>query len=121
SRLSAGQRAPGLAVIMVGDEPASQIYVKNKMAACEQLGFKSEAYSLPQTDTQALLALIDKLNNDPTIDGILVQLPLPAHIDKQQVLERISPNKDVDGFHPYNIGQLCQRTPRLRPCTPYGI
>ena len=121
-RLAAGKRAPGLAVVLVGENPASQIYVASKRKACEEVGFVSRSYDLPMTTTEAeLLALIDSLNNDSEIDGILVQLPLPAEIDNVKVLERIHPDKDVDGFHPYNVGRLCQRAPKLRPCTPRGI
>ena len=118
----AGKRIPGLAVILVGLDPASQVYVNNKRKACEQVGFISRSYDLPvDTDEETLLSLIDELNNDPVIDGILVQLPLPQHITPEVVLERINPNKDVDGFHPYNIGRVAQRNPALRPCTPKGI
>ncbi|HHQ6554556.1 TPA: bifunctional methylenetetrahydrofolate dehydrogenase/methenyltetrahydrofolate cyclohydrolase FolD [Serratia fonticola] len=121
-RLEAGKRAPGLAVVLVGENPASQIYVASKRKACEEVGFISRSYDLPASTTEPeLLALIDKLNADKEIDGILVQLPLPAGIDNVKVLERISPDKDVDGFHPYNVGRLCQRAPKLRPCTPRGI
>lgn len=121
-RLSKGKRAPGLAVILVGANPASQIYVGSKRRACEEVGFLSRSYDLPNTTSEAeLLKLIDDLNQDPLIDGILVQLPLPAGIDNVKVIERIHPDKDVDGFHPYNVGRLCQRAPRLRPCTPKGI
>ncbi|ATM96801.1 bifunctional 5,10-methylene-tetrahydrofolate dehydrogenase/ 5,10-methylene-tetrahydrofolate cyclohydrolase [Yersinia frederiksenii] len=121
-RLAAGKRAPGLAVVLVGENPASQIYVASKRKACEEVGFVSRSYDLPMTTTEAeLLALIDSLNDDSEIDGILVQLPLPAGIDNVKVLERIHPDKDVDGFHPYNVGRLCQRAPKLRPCTPRGI
>lgn len=121
-RLAAGKRAPGLAVVLVGDNPASQIYVASKRKACEEVGFISRSYDLPMTTTEAeLLALIDSLNDENEIDGILVQLPLPAGIDNVKVLERIHPDKDVDGFHPYNVGRLCQRAPKLRPCTPRGI
>lgn len=117
-----GRRVPGLAVIQVGDDPASKVYVGNKRRACERIGFHSVAHDLPSDTTQeALLALIDALNADPVIDGILVQLPLPKHIDAEAVIERIHPDKDVDGFHPYNVGRLAQRVPRLRPCTPYGV
>ena len=120
-RKSAGKRVPGLAVILIGENPASTIYVRNKRKACAQTGIHSVAYDLPATTTQeALLALIDQLNADQTIDGILVQLPLPSHIAESAVIERIQPDKDVDGFHPYNIGRLMQRNPVLRPCTPYG-
>ncbi|HDN2510427.1 MULTISPECIES: bifunctional methylenetetrahydrofolate dehydrogenase/methenyltetrahydrofolate cyclohydrolase FolD [Providencia] len=121
-RLEQGKRAPGLAVILVGANPASQIYVGSKRRACEEVGFISRSYDLPDTTTEAeLLKLIDDLNQDVEIDGILVQLPLPAGIDNVKVIERIHPDKDVDGFHPYNVGRLCQRAPRLRPCTPRGI
>jgi len=121
-RLAAGKRAPGLAVVLVGENPASQIYVGSKRRACEEVGFVSRSYDLPATTSEAeLLQLIDDLNNDHEIDGILVQLPLPAGIDNVKVLERITPDKDVDGFHPYNVGRLCQRAPTLRPCTPRGI
>ncbi|AJQ98248.1 MULTISPECIES: bifunctional methylenetetrahydrofolate dehydrogenase/methenyltetrahydrofolate cyclohydrolase FolD [Hafnia] len=121
-RLAEGKRAPGLAVILVGENPASQIYVGSKRRACEEVGIVSKSYDLPiSTSEEQLLSLIDDLNADNTIDGILVQLPLPAGIDNVKVLERISPDKDVDGFHPYNVGRLCQRSPKLRPCTPRGI
>jgi methylenetetrahydrofolate dehydrogenase (NADP+)/methenyltetrahydrofolate cyclohydrolase len=117
-----GLRRPGLAVVMVGDNSASAVYVRNKRRACEKTGIVSVAHDLPATTTtEELLALIDRLNADPAIDGILVQLPLPAHVEAAAVLERVDPSKDVDGFHPYNIGRLVQRTPLLRPCTPYGI
>ena len=107
---------------MVGDNAASAVYVRNKRRACEETGIVSVAHDLPETTSEAeLLALIDRLNADPAIDGILVQLPLPAHIGSTAVLERIDPAKDVDGFHPYNVGRLVQRMPILRPCTPYGI
>jgi methylenetetrahydrofolate dehydrogenase (NADP+)/methenyltetrahydrofolate cyclohydrolase len=116
------ERAPGLAVVLVGADPASQIYVRNKRQACEEVGFISRAYDLSaDTPEDRLLSLIDELNADPAIDGILVQLPLPAHIRTEQVIERIRPDKDVDGFHPYNIGRLAQRIPKLRPCTPLGV
>jgi methylenetetrahydrofolate dehydrogenase (NADP+)/methenyltetrahydrofolate cyclohydrolase len=119
---SRGLRRPGLAVVMVGDNPASAVYVRNKRRACDQTGIVSVAHDLPATTTtEELLALIDRLNVDPAIDGILVQLPLPAHVQAAAVLEHVDPFKDVDGFHPYNIGRLVQRTPLLRPCTPYGI
>ncbi|GGC03938.1 bifunctional protein FolD [Dickeya fangzhongdai] len=121
-RLAEGKRAPGLAVVLVGDNPASQIYVASKRKVCEEVGFVSRSYDLPATTTEPeLLALIDELNADAAIDGILVQLPLPAGIDNTKVIERIAPDKDVDGFHPYNVGRLCQRAPLLRPCTPRGI
>ncbi|MBL0481638.1 bifunctional methylenetetrahydrofolate dehydrogenase/methenyltetrahydrofolate cyclohydrolase FolD [Aeromonas veronii] len=121
-RLAAGRRAPGLAVILVGADPASQVYVGSKRRACEEVGFLSRSYDLSATASQEeLLALIDQLNADSHVDGILVQLPLPDHFDTTQVLERIQPDKDVDGFHPYNVGRLAQRIPALRPCTPKGI
>jgi len=121
-RVSNEQRQPGLAVILVGLNPASQVYVKKKREACDEAGLISKSFDLDEnTDQQTLLDLIDKLNNDATIDGILVQLPLPEHIDSTPVLEAIHPDKDVDGFHPYNIGRLAQRMPVLRPCTPHGI
>lgn len=121
-RLADGKRAPGLAVVLVGEDPASQIYVGSKRRACEEVGFISRSYDLPVTTSETeLLELIDALNNDGEIDGILVQLPLPAGIDNVKMLERIAPDKDVDGFHPYNVGRLCQRAPLLRPCTPRGI
>ncbi|USD36651.1 MULTISPECIES: bifunctional methylenetetrahydrofolate dehydrogenase/methenyltetrahydrofolate cyclohydrolase FolD [Ferrimonas] len=121
-RTSQGLRAPGLAVILVGSDAASQVYVGNKRKACEQVGFVSKSFDLPADTTQdQLLTQIDQLNADASIDGILVQLPLPDHIDSATVIERIQPNKDVDGFHPYNVGRLAQRIPVLRPCTPLGI
>lgn len=117
-----GQRRPGLAVVMVGDDPASAIYVRNKRRACEETGIVSVAHDLPHSTTEIeLLQLIDALNTDPAIDGILVQLPLPEHIRPSAILDRIAPTKDVDGFHPYNVGRLALRIPLVRPCTPYGI
>jgi methylenetetrahydrofolate dehydrogenase (NADP+)/methenyltetrahydrofolate cyclohydrolase len=117
-----GRRRPGLAVVMVGENPASAVYVRNKRRSCEQAGIVSVAHDLPASTIEAdLLALIDRLNADPAIDGILVQLPLPPQIRADAVIERIDPSKDVDGFHPYNIGRLTQGTPLLRPCTPYGV
>jgi len=122
ARLSAGRRPPGLAVVLVGEHPASQVYVRNKRKACAEVGFHSELHALPATTSQAqLLALVDRLNADDAIDGILVQLPLPAQIDAEAVIERILPTKDVDGFHPYNVGRLVLRMPVLRPCTPKGV
>ncbi len=122
TRLAAGKRRPGLAVILVGADPASQIYVRNKRAACEEVGLLSRSWDLPEdTSEAALLELIDALNEDDAIDGILVQLPLPEQIGTQTILERIRPDKDVDGFHPYNIGRLAVRKPQLRPCTPRGV
>ena len=116
-----GQR-PALAVVKVGDDAASAVYVRGKRRACEEVGIVSLAYDLPpQTPESELLALIDELNRDPRVHGILVQLPLPEHIGRTRVLERIDPAKDVDGFHPYNLGRLAQRIPLMRPCTPYGV
>lgn len=118
----ANERVPGLAVIMMGDNSASAVYVKNKRKACEYVGIHSQDYDLPETTTQAeLLMLIEKLNIQPDIDGILVQLPLPKHINADAILDKIHPKKDVDGFHPYNVGRLLQRRPLLRPCTPLGV
>ncbi len=115
-------RAPGLAVILVGDDPASAIYVRNKRLACEEVGIKSYYHELPtQTNENELIELINSLNESSEVDGILLQLPLPSHIDSDKVLEHISPKKDVDGFHPYNLGRLAQRLPALRPCTPHGV
>lgn len=120
--LSAGGRPPGLAVVLVGDDPASQVYVSNKRAACAEAGFYSEMHALPSNTPQDdLFALIDRLNGDSRIDGILIQLPLPEHIEEAAVTERILPTKDVDGFHPYNVGRLVLRMPLLRPCTPKGV
>ncbi|AZM95980.1 MULTISPECIES: bifunctional methylenetetrahydrofolate dehydrogenase/methenyltetrahydrofolate cyclohydrolase FolD [Halomonadaceae] len=122
ARQQAGDRAPGLAVVVVGEDPASHVYVSNKHRACEQAGILSFQHALPaDTQQHELEALVDQLNNDATVDGILVQLPLPEHLDSRPILERIRPDKDVDGFHPYNIGRLAQRMPSLRPCTPKGI
>jgi methylenetetrahydrofolate dehydrogenase (NADP+)/methenyltetrahydrofolate cyclohydrolase len=122
-RLAAsGKRRPGLAVVLVGDDPASRIYVRNKRAACEECGLVSVSHDLPHSATQTeLLSLIERLNADPAIDGILVQVPLPDHIDERLVIEAIDPGKDVDGFHPYNVGRLALRNPLMRPCTPYGV
>ena len=117
-----GFRKPGLAVILVGDNAASQVYVRNKKKACEDVGINTIAYDLPATTTQnELEALIDKCNADEAIDGILVQFPLPEGLDETRVIEKIVPSKDVDGFHPYNVGRLAQRIPTLRACTPKGI
>jgi methylenetetrahydrofolate dehydrogenase (NADP+)/methenyltetrahydrofolate cyclohydrolase len=121
-RVEQGLRAPGLAVVLVGQDPASQVYVGSKRKACEEVGFISKSFDLPgDTSEHQLLELVDSLNNDPEVDGILVQLPLPEGLDAEKILERIHPHKDVDGFHPYNIGRLAQRMPALRPCTPKGI
>lgn len=121
-RVAQGKRPPGLVVILVGADPASEVYVRNKTNSCEQVGFKSETLTLPtETSQEELESLIDKYNADETIDGILVQLPLPEHLDSDPLLERIRPDKDVDGFHPFNVGRLAQRMPLLRSCTPKGI
>ena len=121
-RREQGLRTPGLAVILVGSDPASQVYVSHKRKDCEEVGFISQAYDLPSETTQTELTdLIDRLNDDPAIDGVLLQLPLPEHLESSSLLERIRPDKDVDGFHPYNVGRLAQRIPLLRPCTPKGI
>ncbi|PKG85943.1 bifunctional methylenetetrahydrofolate dehydrogenase/methenyltetrahydrofolate cyclohydrolase FolD [Colwellia sp. 75C3] len=121
-RISNGQRVPGLAVILVGCDPASQVYVGSKRKACEEVGFVSRSYDLPITASeQELLALVNELNNDDSIDGILVQLPLPAGLNSDLIIEHINPLKDVDGFHPSNVGKLVLRQPGLRPCTPKGI
>jgi len=122
ARKDAGKRVPGLAVVLVGSDPASQVYVKHKRKDCEEVGIESKAFDLPASTSQGeLLSLIDDLNKDDAIDGILVQLPLPAQLNSDEILERIAPDKDVDGFHPFNIGRLAQRMPMLRPCTPAGI
>jgi len=121
-RVSNGQRAPGLAVILVGCDAASQVYVGSKRKACEEVGFVSRSYDLATTTSQdELYQLIDELNNDDAIDGILVQLPLPRGLDANLIIEHINPEKDVDGFHPANMGKLALRQPGLRPCTPKGI
>ena len=122
ARVAAGKPAPGLAVVLVGDNPASHVYVRNKRRMTDTSGMRSFAHDLPATTSQAeLLALIDVLNGDPAVNGILVQLPLPPQIDAEKVTERILPTKDVDGFHPYNVGRLALRLPLLRPCTPRGV
>ena len=121
-RIAEGKRAPGLAVVLVGSDPASQVYVGSKRRGCEECGILSLAHDLPaETSQEELLAIIDELNADPTVDGILVQLPVPEHIDEEAVIERIAPGKDVDGFHPYNIGRLTIQMPTLHPCTPRGV
>lgn len=121
-QIAQGQRAPGLAVVLIGNDPASSIYVNNKRKACEEVGISSHSYDLPTETTQEeLLTLIEELNRSTQIDGILIQLPLPKHINERIVIEHIKPEKDVDGFHPYNLGRLAQRNPLLRPCTPLGI
>ncbi len=122
ARRDSGARAPGLAVVLVGEDPASTVYVRNKHNACVKAGIESFEHQLPAETTQAQLeSLVDQLNADPTVDGILVQLPLPEHLDARPILERIRTDKDVDGFHPYNLGRLAQRLPLLRPCTPKGV
>ena len=119
---AAGLRPPGLAVVLVGNNAASEVYVRHKRKACAEVGIESHSYDLPvETPQMDLLALIDRLNRDRAIDGILVQLPLPPHIDSETIIESIDPAKDVDGFHPYNVGRLAARLPRLRPCTPWGV
>lgn len=121
-KTAAGFARPGLAVILVGDDPASSIYVKNKRNACEAVGIHSIYHHLPSdVEEKQLFDLITALNNDKTVSGILLQLPLPRHLHANRLLEHIDPHKDVDGFHPYNIGRLAQRRPLLRPCTPYGV
>lgn len=121
-RLANGLRKPGLAVILVGNDPASEVYVRNKRKGCEEVGIESLAYDLDSDTTEEkLLSLIDELNDNETIDGILVQFPVPAHINTETIIERILPDKDVDGFHPYNVGRLASRMPVLRPCTPRGV
>jgi methylenetetrahydrofolate dehydrogenase (NADP+)/methenyltetrahydrofolate cyclohydrolase len=122
ARVAGGARAPCLVTVLVGADPASEVYVRNKRRACEQVGIRSIPLHFPATLSQGgLLAEIDRLNADDAIDGVLVQMPLPPQIDPNAVIERISPAKDVDGFHPYNIGRLACRVPTLRPCTPYGV
>jgi len=121
-RVAQGKARPGLAVILVGDDPASSIYVSKKVQACEEIGFRSQKIELTSsTSEQELLSTIDTLNEDDSVHGILLQLPIPAHIDSNKVLERINPAKDVDGFHAFNLGRLVQRNPLLRSCTPKGI
>jgi len=121
-RLAAGHRAPGLAMVLVGDSPASKVYVRNKEKACERSGILSFMHRMPDSMSQEeLLALVDRLNHDDAVDGILVQLPLPDHIDDEAVLNSIAPDKDADGFHPENMGRLAIGAPRFRPCTPRGI
>lgn len=122
SALKAQGTTPGLAVVLVGEDPASRVYVSMKEKACAQAGIFSAEHKLPESTSEAeLLQLIDQLNQDSRIDGILVQLPLPKQIDESKVLEAISPKKDVDGFHPYNVGRLATGNPLFRPCTPYGV
>lgn len=122
ARVAAGLRPPALATVLVGTDPASEVYVRNKRLACEKVGVRSLPLHFDASiGEEQLLAEVDRLNADPAIDGILVQLPLPRHIDASRVTERIAAHKDVDGFHPYNLGRLAQRQPLLRPCTPYGV
>ena len=122
AQLKAAGVTPGLAVVLVGDDPASRVYVSMKEKACAKAGIFSDEHKLPAETTEAqLLALVDELNRDPRIDGILVQLPLPSQIDENRVLEAVSPAKDVDGFHPYNVGRLVTGNPLFQPCTPYGV
>ncbi|QCI24521.1 bifunctional methylenetetrahydrofolate dehydrogenase/methenyltetrahydrofolate cyclohydrolase FolD [Buchnera aphidicola (Muscaphis stroyani)] len=117
-----GKRIPGLAMISIGNHIPSQIYIQNKKIACKNVGFFSKCWNFNEyINENEILNLIEKLNNDKNIDGILVQLPLPKQINYSKILSSISPDKDVDGFHPYNTGSLCQRTPKLRACTPRGI
>ncbi len=114
--------APGLAVIIVGNDPASQVYVRNKKRACEEVGFYSESYEMPEETTQdELVALVERLNNDDKINGILVQLPLPKHLDETEILLKIRPEKDVDAFHPYNVGKIMIGNHDFLPCTPAGV
>lgn len=122
ARLANNKRAPCLAVVLVGADPASAIYVRNKRLACDKVGIKSISHELPATISEVdLFALIDNINKDDSIDGILVQSPLPRHINEDKLIEYISIDKDVDGFHPYNIGRLAVRQPTLRSCTPFGV
>jgi len=115
-------RPPGLAVVKVGSDPASAVYVRNKRLACEEAGIRSFAFDLPDSiGRDALIAQVQALNADPAVDGILVQLPLPAGLDTNEIMDLVDPSKDVDGFHPYNTGLLAQKRPRLRPCTPFGV
>lgn len=117
-----GHRAPGLAVVLIGNDPASSVYVANKRKACLEVGITSHSYDFSADISQDdLIKLINELNDSDQIDGILIQLPLPKHIDEAVIIERINPKKDVDGFHPYNLGRLAQKNPLLRPCTPLGI
>ncbi|TAK77168.1 MAG: bifunctional methylenetetrahydrofolate dehydrogenase/methenyltetrahydrofolate cyclohydrolase FolD [Gammaproteobacteria bacterium] len=122
TKVQEGHKHPGLAVILVGDDPASALYVHNKRLACEEVGIRSFYHPLSKhVEENELIALIEQLNQDPIVDGILLQAPLPKHIHAERLFELIDPKKDVDGFHPYNLGRLAQRRPLLRPCTPYGI
>ncbi len=120
--IKAHGRPPGLAVVKLGANPASAVYVRNKRKGCEEVGIASFAYDLPDTTSrEELVALILKLNHDPHVDGILVQLPLPSGLDTNEIMDLVDPGKDVDGFHPHNTGLLAQKRPRLRPCTPFGV
>jgi methylenetetrahydrofolate dehydrogenase (NADP+)/methenyltetrahydrofolate cyclohydrolase len=120
--IAQGQRPPCLVVIQIGDDPASNVYIARKQAACEQIGIEAMLVKLPDNVTEAtLLQTISTANADKTVDGILIQLPLPSYINKERVLEAILPHKDVDGFHPYHLGRLAQGQPSVRPCTPFGI
>jgi len=122
ARVAAGARRPGLAVVLIGNDPASEVYVRNKRRSCEEVGVLSVAHDLPGDTSEAeLLQLLRRLNDEPSIDGILVQLPLPKQIRGRAVIEAVDPAKDVDGLHPYNLGRLAQREPLLRACTPYGV
>jgi len=122
ARVAAGKRPPGLAVIIVGQDPASEVYVRSKRKGCDDVGMASFSHDLPEsTSQQQLLDLIEEMNANPEVDGILVQLPLPKHIDQETIIEAIVPDKDVDGFHPYNVGRLAIRMPVLRSCTPRGV
>lgn len=120
--VAGGKRRPGLAVVLVGEDPASQVYVRNKKKACLDVGFADFSYELPAAASEEeLLELIDQLNEHKEVDGILVQLPVPKQIDPDKIIEHIRPDKDVDGFHPYNMGRLATRNPQLAPCTPHGV
>lgn len=122
AHVAQGNRQPVLAVILLGSDPASQIYVNSKRKSCSEIGIESKHYDLPtETSEVELIAIIEQLNQDDSVDGILVQLPLPKQIDATKITEAILPSKDVDGFHPYNVGRLCQKIPTLRSCTPYGV
>ncbi|NNC98136.1 MAG: bifunctional methylenetetrahydrofolate dehydrogenase/methenyltetrahydrofolate cyclohydrolase FolD [Gammaproteobacteria bacterium] len=121
-RVDQGLSSPGLAVVLVGADPASKVYVKHKRRACDEVGIRSFAHDLAVNSSQSeILDLVQSLNNDPNVHGILVQLPLPDHLDANEILDAIAHEKDVDGFHPYNLGRLAQRRPSIRPCTPYGV
>ena len=122
AKVAKTENKPGLAVVLVGDDPASAVYVRNKKRACEETGIRSESYELPAETTQEeLLALVDRLNHKADVNGILVQLPLPKHIDEQAVILAIDPKKDVDAFHPYNVGRIVTGDYDFAPCTPSGV